>query len=185
MDSIAVSNGLSVPLVMTIVNFTARTTPCDTAYLPGSHGTGAATSTAKPSFHVYRLPHVGDSAAAGAWAAAGLSVPLLLTWPWLVVPSNRASSSSTAFFCTDTVIATPATHTATPMIARTFLLPKTAITPRMMPTPATTAVRLFRMMIGDPTTPTIPRMSAVQASAPNFVFAGGAGGVGYGACGCG
>lgn len=50
-------------------------------------------------------------------------------------------------------------------MAKTLRVPKRAMTPRITPTAAPAAVRLFRKMLGEPTIPTMPRMRTVQAGA--------------------
>jgi hypothetical protein len=54
-----------------------------------------------------------------------------------------------------------------------FRVPNMPITARIKPTIAPTAVRLLRIGMIDPTTPTIPRIKPAQASLPNFVVGGG------------
>ncbi|GAA1992715.1 hypothetical protein GCM10009754_84740 [Amycolatopsis minnesotensis] len=60
------------------------------------------------------------------------------------------------------------THSTVPIVARILLLPNKAIIPKTTPTPATTTVALFKKSTGEPTTPMMPEMSAVQASPLNF-----------------
>ncbi len=118
--------------------------------------------------------------AGSGWAVE--SVPALPTWPWFVLPSRMRSSSATAADCAITVKTIPRTHSTVPVAASTFLLPKSAMTPRTIPTAAATAVTLFRKTTGEPTTPMTPRMSAVHARPAKRV---GFGAVWTGACGIG